>query len=109
MERVWFFLIIEIVLDINMIFILVVLGFSNDQCDVIVFIIVKIEINVLWINIDEINVELVVIVRSHSFRFILCTKYLFIYIGRCLDAGMNKDGKINIGLFFCVIICMFKI
>jgi hypothetical protein len=54
-----------------------VLGFSNDQYDVIVFIIVKIEINVLWINIDEINVELVVIVRSHCFIFIsLIKKYL---------------------------------
>jgi len=81
-------------------FILVVLVFLNDQYDVIVSIIVKIEINVLWINIDEINVELVVIVRSQYFLFISFIKYFFIYIGRCLDAGMNKDGMINIGIFF---------
>jgi len=50
--------------------ILAVLDFSNDLYDVIEFIIAKIEINVLWINTDEINVELVVIVRIliHSFE-----------------------------------------
>ena len=76
---------------------LVVRDFSNDLYDVIVFIIVKIETNVLWINIGEINVELVVTVRTHfSFlRFLLFVFSLSLCLGRCLDSGMNKDGKIH--------------
>lgn len=78
---------------------LVVLGFSKDQYDGIGFIIVKIEINVLWINIGEINAELVVIVRILLFVVNFHSQYFVFFcilLGRCLDAGMNKDGRIHI-------------
>ena len=73
---------------------LVVLAFSNDRFAEIVSIIARIEINVWWINIDEINAEPVVIVRIAITRDTHTDLTLFsIHLGRCLDAGMNKDGE----------------
>ena len=70
------------------------LASSSDPSDAIASITARIETNAWSTNTDEISAELADTVRRESLVSIShYTSCSFAFVGRCLDTGMNKDGR----------------